>query len=269
MDLQLQDKRALVTGSSSGIGEAIAHNLAREGAIVVVNGRKESEVKRVVEEIKASGGKAFAAVGDLMLEDGARKVADTALSSAGGIDILINNAAKFDGFDRSWMEISAETWLDMYNVNVVSVVRLVHFLVPQMKQHSWGRIIQNSSSLAVRPFAFQPDYEASKAAMLNLTVSLSNELANTGITVNSVSPGLIATEIVKQTLYEMAESKGWGNGWLEIEPQATQEVWANPTGRLGTAEDVANCVTFLSSPLADYVNGVNLRIDGGGVGVIY
>ena len=266
MDLQLRDKRALVTGSSSGIGESIAKALAQEGAIVVVHGRKEEQANRVAQEIAEGGGKAFVAIGELTTDDGARQVADQVLSSLSGVDILINNAGMFE--DRGWMDTPPEAWAEIYDANVISIVRMLQLLVPHMKQLGWGRIIQLASALATQPFAARSYYAATKAATLNLTVSLSKELTQTGITVNSVSPGLIVTPLAKQMFIQLAQSKGWGTEWVEIEKHLLHEDWPNPTARLGRVEDVANLVAYLASPLAGYINGANIRVDGGGVGVV-
>jgi 3-oxoacyl-[acyl-carrier protein] reductase len=135
MDLQLSGKRALVTGSSSGIGENIAKTLAQEGAIVAIHGRKEEQVNRVVEEIEASGGKAVVAIGDVSTDQGAYQVADSIFSSLGEIDILVNNAGTFQ--DRGWMDTPTQAWADTYNINVISLVRMVQRFVPIMKPLGW------------------------------------------------------------------------------------------------------------------------------------
>lgn len=266
MDLQLRDKRVVVTGSSSGIGEAIAKALGQEGAIVVVHGRHEEQANRIAQEISEGGGKAFVAIGDISTDEGARQVADKVLSSLGGVDILVNNAGMYE--DRGWMDTPPDGWAEIYNANVISIVRLIQLLVPQMKQLGWGRIIQIASGLATQPLASRPDYESTKAATLNLTVSLAKELAQTGITVNTVSPGLMATPGAERMFREIAPSKGWGTEWAEIEKHLVQEMWPNPSGRLGRPEEVGNMVAYLASPLADYINGANIRVDGGGVGAI-
>lgn len=266
MDLQLRDKRALVSGSSSGIGEAIAKALVQEGVIVVVHGRKKEQANQIAHEINADGGKAMVAIGDISTNEGACQVANEVLSSLGGIDILVNNAGMYE--DSSWMNTSPDRWVEIYKANVISMVRMIQLLVPHMKQLGWGRIIQIASGLAVQPFAARPDYQASKAATLNLTVSLAKELAQTGITVNTVSPGLIATPGAEHMFREIAQGKGWGTEWVEIERHLVQEDWPNSVGRLGRPQEVANMVAYLASPLADYINGANIRVDGGGVGTI-
>ena len=263
MNLQLDGKRALITGSSSGIGEGIAKILAQEGATVVVHGRNKEQAQRVAQDITDNGGKAFVALGDLATDQGASAVVHQVLALVSGVDVLVNNAGAYE--NRGWMDTPSSGWAELYNANVLSLVRMVQLLVPQMKQLGWGRIIQIASSLATQPFAFTPDYAATKAATVNITVSLAKALAETGITVNAVSPGIIATPGIKQFYRQNAANRGWGRStdWAEIEKHVLQEDLYNPTAHLGTVEDVGNLVTFLASPLSKYINGANYRIDGG------
>jgi 3-oxoacyl-[acyl-carrier protein] reductase len=263
MDLKLDGKRALITGSSGGIGEGIAKVFAKEGTIVVIHGRNRANAERVANEIKDSGGTAYVALGDLSNDEGASEVSSIAMSLTGGIDILVNNAADFK--NRGWAESTPNDWAELYNLNVLSCVRMIRSVMPQMKKNEWGRIIQISSGEATQPFAFMPDYAATKAALNNLTVSLSKELANTGITSNTISPGIIVTSSLEKFYRQTAAKRGWGNDWNEIEKHIVQEILYNPVGRLGKIDDVANLVVFVASPLASYVNGANLRVDGGSV----
>lgn len=261
MRLNLEGKRALITGSNVGIGKAIAFTLAREGAAVIVHGLEKDKVVDVIKEIKHEGGKAFGFAGDLSTDEGAAYVARQAQESLGGVDILINNAGTYE--NRGWMDATAEDWAELYNINVLSVVRLVRHLIPQMKETGWGRIIQIASGEATQPFAPMPDYAATKAAQVNLTVSLSKELADIGITVNTVSPGIVVTETVQKFFRQTAKQQGWSSDWNEIEKHIMKDFLPNTVGRLGKPEDVANLVAFLSSPLSGYINGADYRIDGG------
>jgi 3-oxoacyl-[acyl-carrier protein] reductase len=266
MDLQLAGKVALVTGSSSGIGAEIARTLAREGATVIVHGRSSAPAEQVAQSIATEDGNAIVVTGDLATDEGADWVASAALAATGAVDILINNAGTYA--NQGWMESTAEGWAARYNANVLSVVRLVQRLIPQMKARGWGRLIQMASGEATKPFAFMPDYAATKAALVNLTVSLAKELARTGITVNTVSPGIIVTGGVESFYRELAASRGWGTQWAEIEQGVLREVLDNPVGRLGRVEEVGYLVAFIASPLAGFINGANLRVDGGSTGTI-
>jgi 3-oxoacyl-[acyl-carrier protein] reductase len=261
MDLRLTGKRAIVTGSSSGIGEGIAKTLAREGASIVVQGRNEKAASRVQHEIDAAGGKAIAAIGDLSTDDGAKRVAETALSEFGAIDILVNNAGAYEV--RGWTDTTPKQWLEVFNQNVVSMVRMIRLLVPQMRQLGWGRIIQISSVVGVQPLAVLPDYNVSKAAAINITVSLSKEVANTGITVNTVTPGPVMTDGWIQWARGVAKAQEWGEDMAEIEARIVKEILPNAVGRVGRIDDIATLVAFVASPLAGFINGANFRVDGG------
>jgi 3-oxoacyl-[acyl-carrier protein] reductase len=262
MDLQLNGKRALVTGSSSGIGEAIAKLLAAEGAAVVVQGRREAEVNRVTEEIVAAGGKAAVATGDLADDAAADQVARVSLAAFGGIDILVNNAGAFPPGD--WRtENAASLWTDLYNQNVASMVRVIQRLVPQMRERGWGRVINLASIVADQPPANGPHYHATKAANLNLSASLAKDLANTGVTSNAVSPGIIFTPATEGWFRAWAEKFGWGGDIEAIKRLAIERVIPNPSGRVGVPEDIAYAVAFLASPHASFINGANIRVDGG------
>jgi 3-oxoacyl-[acyl-carrier protein] reductase len=264
MDLQLVGKRAVVTGSSSGIGEAIAKALAAEGASVVVHGRREAEAKRVAAEISAAGGKAVVALGDLSTDAGADAVARVANDAFDGADILVNNAGAFP--QGPWLESTADEWNDLYNQNVGSMVRLITRLVPGMKQRGWGRVIALASGVATTPFADMANYSATKGANVNLAVSLAKALAGTGITSNAVSPGMIMTPGVEEMLKGMAPKLGLSpDDMAALEQFAVKNMVPNPSARLGRVEDIAAAVTFLASPLAGYINGTNLRVDGGTV----
>lgn len=266
VDLRLKGKSALVTGSTTGIGEAIAKSLACEGVKVVIHGRNLQRARRVAQNIERAGGFALVALGDISTDTGARRVVQKSLEELGGLDILINNAGSFNR--RSWMELTPTQWSESYNANVISMVRMIRCVVPQMKLLGWGRIIQISSRAALRPTPLMPDYAASKAAILNLTVSLAKELAETGITVNSLSAGIIVTPKVEHYLRKMATNHGWGEDWCNIEKRVMQEWKYDEAKRLGRVEDLSSVVTFLSSPLSDHINGANIRVDGGGTGTI-
>jgi 3-oxoacyl-[acyl-carrier protein] reductase len=261
MKLQLEGKRAIVTGSTSGIGEGIAKELAREGAYVVVQGRNEKEAKRVADEIALEGGKAVIAIGDLNHDKDAEFVFRTAMNSLGGVDILVNNAGIF--LDRNWDNTTPQDWLDIYNTNVVSMVRMVNVVLPELKKNGWGRLIQIASVAGFQGFDRMADYGATKSSNILLTHSLAKTLAGTGVTANTVSPGPVATKGFHDMMARLAKKHGWTGNMDEIEKRVATEVWPIPAGRVGRVEEIATAVTYLASPLADYINGANLRIDGG------
>lgn len=260
MDLRLLGKRALVTGSSAGLGEAIVRLLAEEGVSVVVHGRDQGRATAVAEEIRSRGGHVEVALGDLATDAGADSIAEAALAG-GQIDILVNNAGSYQ--HRNWTELTAQHWLETYQRNVVSGVRMIQRLVPAMWERGWGRVIQIGGGLAIQPIAAQPDYNATLAARHNLAVSLARELKDSGVTSNVVAPGAILVPAVQELLIEAAPAYGWGERWEDIERGAVRDMVPNDVGRLGRPEEIAAAVAYLASPLADYVSGAVLRVDGG------
>lgn len=261
MHLELEGKRMLVTGSSAGIGAATAEAIAREGAHVCVHGIHQDKVNAVCERLRVFSQTISTAAGDLSTDDRAERVVHAALSSMGQIDVLINNAAQYR--NHGWWNAGATSWSELYEINIVSAVRMIERIVPGMKERGWGRVIQISSDEATRAPQFMPDYAATKAALLNLTVSLSKELEGSGVTSNAVSPGIVVTKELKSFFTDWAKQNEWNTDWSEIESRIVREVTPNDIGRLGQPDEIASLVTFLASPLSSYITGANFRVDGG------
>ncbi|MDO7836341.1 SDR family oxidoreductase [Sphingobium sp. HBC34] len=274
MDLQLKDTRALVTGSSSGIGEGIAKLLAAEGATVVIHGRDRQRLDAVASAIAAAGGKAFGVTGDLATAEGCQQVAEAVAAQLGGVDILVNNAGgkasghRQDGVERPangpWLETPWDDWAWTYEQNVGAAVRLIQSFAPGMIARKWGRIINISSASAVQPEPGLADYQPAKAAMNNMTAGLAKSFAGTGVTVNTVSPGTILTPAVTKAFTEWAGLLGWDSSdFSEIERRFTSELIPQPIKHFGRPEDIARMVALLASPLSTYMTGANYRVDGG------
>ncbi|SKC01251.1 SDR family NAD(P)-dependent oxidoreductase [Sphingopyxis flava] len=274
MDLELEGKRALVTGSSSGIGAAIARLLAAEGAKVMFHGRDEAKTRAVAQSIVDAGGEADFVMGALNEEADCARVASAVIERFGGVDILVNNAGGMaassrpdttaESFNRPWLETPWDDWRWTYEQNVGSSVRLIQALAPGMIERGWGRIINISSASATQTEPDLADYQPAKAAITNMTSGLAKSLAGTGVTVNTVTPGTIATEGVRAGFVEWANQLGWTElDWPTIERRFTHEVIPQPIKHFGRPEDIARMVAFIASPQASYMTGSNYRVDGG------
>jgi 3-oxoacyl-[acyl-carrier protein] reductase len=184
----------------------------------------------------------------------------------GRVDILVNNAGGSGGTKESWETTLPATWSSAYDRNVLAALRVTTRVLPEMRQAKWGRVINISSLAATMPPPAAPDYSACKAAMNAMTASLAKAVAADGITVNAVSPGTIRSSTLESRFCEVAQERGLGDiaaPWKNIE-QAVLPMFAQvPIGRVGELDEIANAIVFLASPLAGYITGINLRIDGG------
>jgi NAD(P)-dependent dehydrogenase (short-subunit alcohol dehydrogenase family) len=266
MDLALQGKRALVTGSSRGIGAAIATALAQEGAQVVVHGRNAEAARAVAARISEVG-EAAVVIGDLSDPATCDRIADEAAAAFGGVDILVNNAAMAG--PSTWDATKSEDWVALYATNVAPAVRLCAKLAPAMKERGWGRLIHIGSSAGAIGLPLAPEYAATKAALANMSSSLAKHFGEFGITSNILGVGTIAN---------LAEYGSWSGlekpaGVEEIaDPVYTMMIGLpgghyniNPLKRSGKPEEVAFVVAMLASPLAGFVNGALIKVDGGTV----
>ncbi|HDZ57842.1 MAG TPA: SDR family NAD(P)-dependent oxidoreductase [Pseudomonas xinjiangensis] len=263
MELRLEGKTALVTGSSAGIGVGIASMLAAEGAMVVVHGRNIERAQGVAAKIRQQGGRCAVVCGDLANRAGVDQVAETVLEVSGGIDILVNNAGGSpETADPGWFFTGTDTWLETYQANVLAAMCLVQALVPAMRERGWGRVINISTAAAITPTSAQPDYAAAKAAMLNMSLSLSKALSGTGVTSNAISPGMIRTAGLNTFLANFATKRGWDNDLARAEAYVLKGA-GQTVAKVGEVEDIAYAVAMLASPRSDFINGTNMHVDGG------
>ncbi|MAY74596.1 MAG: oxidoreductase [Phycisphaerae bacterium] len=258
MDMELSGKTAVVTGSTAGIGRAIAEALVAEGAKVVVNGRDETRTATAANEIDASGN-AIPVHGDLGTREGVDAFVER-LSSVGEIDILVNNTGIFK--PEPFFDIPDEEWTRFYEVNVLSGVRLSRALAPAMRDRGWGRILFISSESAMSIPEEMVHYGMTKTAQLSVMRGLAKTLAGTGVTVNAVLPGPTWTDGVVDFVASLAEREGVSVEQMKAEfvprfrPKSIIQRFAEP-------REVASMVTYLCSPLASATTGASVRCEGG------
>src|ERR1700722_10929765 len=207
MDLGLNGKVAVVTGSSKGIGYSIASALAREGCQVVISARSKVELEKAAAGMQGAKGNVLCIVADVNKPDDINRLIDETVKKFGAIHILVNNAGGIGRFG-AFEDLSDDEWLAIFQLNVLSAVRASRAALPWMQKQKWGRIINISSESGTQPDAFMPHYNASKAALNNLTKSLSKAYAVDGILVNTVSPAFIMTPLVSDLLHKMAAEQG-------------------------------------------------------------
>jgi NAD(P)-dependent dehydrogenase (short-subunit alcohol dehydrogenase family) len=255
--IDLTGKTALVTGSTQGIGFAVAAGLARAGAGVAVNGRRQQSVEEAIEKLRQETDRDsfIAAPGDITTDDGARHVTE----AAPDVDVLVNNLGIFGATPA--LEISDEAWRRYFDVNVLSAVRMIRAYLPAMKDRSWGRVLNIASDSAVVIPVEMIHYGVSKTALLAVTRGFAKDAAGTGVTVNSIIAGPTHTGGVEEFVYELVDrSLPWDEAQREFmvkhRPQSLLQ-------RLIEPEEIANMAVYLSSHLASATTGGAVRADGG------
>lgn len=257
MDLQLTNKVALITGSTAGIGLAIARRLAAEGAEIILTGRTQARLQEAQAAILAET--PGATVRGVAVDFGRSEQIDYLLMQVPAVDILVNNVGIFE--PKPFVEIPDEDWLRFFEVNVLSGVRLSRQYFPQMLKKNWGRILFISSESGLQIPEEMIHYGTTKTAQLAVARGLAELTKGTEVTVNSVLPGPTASEGVEEFIQKMSAE---GKSKEEAEREFFQN--ARPSSllqRFATTDEVANMVAYLASPLASATNGASVRVDGG------
>jgi NAD(P)-dependent dehydrogenase (short-subunit alcohol dehydrogenase family) len=257
MDMQLENKVAVVTGGSVGIGLAIARGLAAEGAHVVLCARDEARLAEVTSQINTEFGvRATGVPADVATVAGIASLTG-AVAGLGGADILINNAGT--GSEETILDAPDERWQSYWDLHVMAAVRLARALAPGMKARGGGVILHNASICATQPLGYEPVYNVTKAALVMFSKCLAGELIGDNIRVNAVNPGLVMTPDWQKTA--KALTAGSDQGWEQYLQKIADD--NAPIGRFADPSEIANLFVFLCSPRASYIVGSTYYIDGG------
>ncbi len=257
MDLNLKDKRALITGASRGLGYAAARGLAREGCRVAINSRDETKIAASAQKIAAeTGAQVIGLAGDVAAPDVPEKIIAEAVHAFGGLDILVTNAGgppagAFESFDET-------TWQKAIDLSLMSHVRLIRAALPHLKQSKAASVLTVTSYSVKQPIPGLVLSNSIRAATVGLTKSLALELGSQGIRFNSILPAWTETERVVELMTFRARQNG-----TTVEEEIAKQSKDSPLGRMGTPEEFANAAVFLVSPAASYITGVMLTVDGG------
>lgn len=257
MRIDLSGKTALVTASTSGIGDAIATGLRRAGANVVINGRSEESVERAVAALRAEDGEGT--VTGIAADASAASGAEALVAGAGEVDVLVNNLGIFGAVPP--LEIDDDEWRRYFETNVLSAARLTRLMLPGMIARGWGRVLNIASDSAIVIPAEMIQYGMSKTALLAVSRGFAKAAAGTGVTVNAVIAGPTHTGGVEDFVYELVDrSLPWDEAQREFMRAARPQSLLH---RLIEPEEIANMVVYLASPLASATTGGALRVDGG------
>ncbi|GGL44722.1 beta-ketoacyl-ACP reductase [Halarchaeum grantii] len=248
LNTDLSDRTALVTGAGRGNGRAIATQLAEHGATVVVNDLEADPAERTAEEIREAGGDAVAVTADVSEEDEVTAMVEEATGEVGTIDVLVNNAGVGDAGPFLEREDNGRFELNL-DVHFWGSLNCTDAVVDDMVEQGYGKIINITSIHTKNGVGMSPEYDVGKFSLLGLTKSLALELGREGVRVNAVAPGWVDTRMVE--------------GFSERTKEQIRDL--NPFDRFAQPEEIADAVTFLATPASDYVNGHELRVDGGQV----
>lgn len=259
MVCDLKNRKVLVTGAGDGIGRALALAFAQQGAHVCVSARSEDRLQHLLEEMEGDGHLMVPA--DLSTAKGTQKLHDQVQAGFQGLDVLVNNVGSI-GKLATFFELSDQDWIDSFEINLLSAVRMCRLFIPLLKNSGAPRIINISSIAAASPGDVFPHYSAQKAALSNLTVSLSTTLADDAILVNTVSPGPVWSRSWEKEAETTANEQG-KDVTVVAEEIKTGTASTVPLKRMGVPEDVTGLVLFLASDQASWITGSNFTIDGG------
>jgi 3-oxoacyl-[acyl-carrier protein] reductase len=258
MDLGLQGKTALVLGGSKGLGRGVADALAAEGVAVALLARGKEALDRAVGEINSRGGRALAVPADLGEWTTVERAAKTAREQLGPIDILLNNSG---GPPPSRaIGVAPEVWEAQFRAMVLVFFRLTELLLPEMRQRKWGRIINVASESVIQPIPQIAISNTLRASVVGWAKTLAGEVARDGITVNTLLPGAFDTDRVRQIQQATSAREG-----VSLEELVQRTVRNIPVGRMGTPAEFGAMAAFLASPLAGYITGSMIRLDGGSI----
>jgi NAD(P)-dependent dehydrogenase (short-subunit alcohol dehydrogenase family) len=267
MKIDLGGKRAFVSGSSAGIGKAIAIEFAKSGCDVAVHGRDRERAEETAHAVAAFGVRTSAALGDLATEAGCVNVAAETLAAFGTIDIVVNNAGlALCKSDPPWSEIPFQTWIDSYEVNFMSTLRMSQLFLPGMRAGGWGRFI-NISTGGATSTPVMTEYGAAKAALNKFTADMARDVGKYGATANVIAPGAIRTAALDEWIQRQAEQRGWTAD--EFERRYLTELRPQAVPKFGRPEDIAFLALFLASDFAQHISGAVIRVDGGGGKTVY
>jgi len=264
MDLQLKGKTAFVSGSTQGIGFAIARQLLQEGASVIINGRTTEKVNQTAEKLsqQVPGSSVLGISADFSKANEVQHL----IEQLPAVDILVNNAGIFE--PKHFLEITDEEWTRFFEVNVLSGVRLSRHVLPAMLKKNWGRIIFISSESAINIPEEMIHYGTTKTAQLSVSRGIAELTRNTGVTVNTILPGPTRSEGVEEFIKQVAVTKQITPQQAEVEFFQTMRP-SSIIQRFADVTEIANLVTYIASPLSSATNGASLRADGGVLKTIF
>lgn len=247
VDMRLKNKVAIITGGGTGIGQGIAFQFAKEGAYVVVCGKRKEPLEETVNMIEDNGGEAIYCITDITSSQQIQEMIDTALMKWGQIDILVNNAGIYIPHDIA--SLTEEEWDNVMAVDAKGVFLVSKAVLPYMMKQESGKIINTASIAGLFGFEKSAAYCAAKGAVINLTREMALDYAPHGININAIAPGIIASDMTKSLLSDNRSKKGFLD--------------KIPVGRIGTPEDIAYAAVYLASEESNYVVGQTLVVDGG------